>query len=392
MTARITQTQARDLYESFFGAAPASVASAPGRVNLIGEHTDYNQGLVLPVGIERRTFVALGPSADGAHHFAAADLDRHVTLPVDVSERQAEEPWADYVIGVFNEWRALGRRLRGLNVLVTGDVPVGCGLSSSAALEMAVLRGLEELYEEDFEGLEAARLGQRVENNFLGLSSGIMDQYVSRNAQAGHALLLDCRSFEARQVRVSLEDTVFVVANTNCARKLTASKYNERVAECAAAVEALKFSLARPLAKSLRDFEGAELEAAPAGCDEAVFRRARHILTENARVVAAVEALEMHDAEWFGQLMNASDESLREDYEVTSPELDAMTSIARHLPGCYGSRMTGAGFGGCTVSLVARRRAQPFMELLLEDYEARTGLIGDAFVTVADAGARAEHV
>mgnify|MGYP006297026499 CR=1 FL=1 len=229
-----------------------------------------------------------------------------------------------------------------------------------------------------------------MENNFLGLQSGIMDQYISRNAVTGHAVLLDCRSFEARQVRAALEDTVFVVADTRVARKLTASKYNERVEECAEAVGYLREAYQRPLAKSLRDFEGIDLSQAPANMPENVLRRARHVLTENARTLEAVEALQMADAEWFGQLMNASDESLRHDYEVTSHDLDAMTAIARHLPGCYGSRMTGAGFGGCTISLVARRRAHEFIELLLDDYEASTGNCGEAFITVADEGARVE--
>lgn len=390
MTTRITQVQARDLFEENFGALPAIVASAPGRVNLIGEHTDYNLGFVLPIAIERRTYVALGPSGDEQLHLVAADLDRRCTVPATFAERQPEAPWADYLIGVLAEWRALGRPVAGMNVLVTGDVPQGCGLSSSAALEMAMLRALEAHAEEEFSGEEAARLGQRVENNFLGLGSGIMDQYAARNAQAGHAILLDCRSFVARQVRIDLGDNVFVVADTRCPRKLTGSKYNERVEECRQAVECFKMPLARPLAKSLRDLEGATLGECPPKCPEHVFRRARHILSENVRTLQAVEALEMGDAEGFGELMNASHASLRDDYEVSSHELDAMVAAAHKLPGCHGERMTGAGFGGCTVSLVARRRAHEFMELLLEEYEARTGLCGDAFITTADHGARVE--
>ena len=390
MTARITETQALSLYEVHFKVPPTLVASAPGRVNLIGEHTDYNLGHVLPIAIERRTYVAAGPSADGQLHLVAADLDRHCSLPADHAARIADEPWADYVIGVLNEWRALGHAVTGLNLLITGDVLVGCGLSSSVALEMAVLKALEGLAGVTLDGVDAAKLGQRVENDFLGLGSGIMDQYASWNARAGHAVLLDCRSMEARHVRVNLEDMVFVVANTHCPRKLTASKYNERVEKCREAVACLGAPYARPLAKSLRDFEGVVLTDAPAQCPEHVFRRARHILTENARVLEAAEALEMGDADWLGGLMNASGDSLREDYEVTGHELDAMTAIARKLPGCHGARMTGAGFGGCTVNLVARRRAHEFIELLLEEYEARTGICGEAFITTADAGARCQ--
>lgn len=390
MHSRITEIQARELFSGNFGADPEVVASAPGRVNLIGEHTDYNLGRVLPIAIERRTFVAAGPSADGQLHLVAADLDRKCTLPALHAERVPGEPWADYVIGVLAAWRALGNAPGGLNLLVTGDIPVACGLSSSAALEMAVLKALEALSGSTLSGIDAARLGQKVENDFLGLASGIMDQYVSWNARAGHAVLLDCRSMDARHVRIELEDLVFVVADTRFPRKLINSKYNQRVAECAEALACLAVPLARPLAKSLRDFEGVALDDIPAACPEPVFRRARHVLTENARVVEAVEALEVGDAEWFGRLMNASGDSLREDYEVTGHELDTLTAIARKLPGCHGARMTGAGFGGCTVNLVSKRRAHEFIELLLEEYEEQTGLCGDAFVTEADAGARVE--
>jgi len=390
MTQRITQVQARDLFEEYFGTPPTVVASAPGRVNLIGEHTDYNLGLVLPIAIERRTFVAVGPSGDDQLHLVAADLDRRCTLPLDADARQQEEPWADYVLGVIYEWRSLGHTVEGLNLLITGDVPVGCGLSSSAALEMAVLRALEGLAGIELDGADAARLGQRVENDFLGLSSGVMDQYIARNARAEHATLLDCRSFEARQVRIALDEYVFVIANTACPRRLTATRYNERVEECRQAVAALGTPLGRPLAKSLRDFEGLTLNRPPKGCPEIAFRRARHILSENARVRDMVEALELGDEEWLGDLMRASHESLRTDYEVSSHELDAMVNAARHIPGCAGARMTGAGFGGCVVSLVLRRRAQAFIELLLEAYEENTGFIGEAFITHADIGARLE--
>lgn len=392
MTARITQKQARDLFEEYFATPPAIVASAPGRVNLIGEHTDYNLGLVLPMAVERRTFVAIGPSGDDQLHLVAADLDRRCALPLDSDARQPEEPWADYILGVVYEWRAMGHAVEGLRLLITGDVPMGCGLSSSAALEMAVLRALEGLADIEIDGTEAARLGQRVENGFLGLNTGIMDQYVARNARADHALLLDCRSLEARHVRIVLDEYVFVVANTACSRKLTASRYNERVAECRQAVTALGVPLARPLAKSLRDFEGIALGRPPEGCPEIPFRRARHVLSENARVRDAVEALELGDHDWLGDLMRASHESLRIDYEVSSHELDAMVAAARLVPGCVGVRMTGAGFGGCVVALVLRRRAQTFIELLLEDYEERTGLLGTAFITHADTGARLETI
>jgi len=384
---QLTSENAQTLFQANFHELPAVIASAPGRVNLIGEHTDYNGGLVMPMGIERRTFVGVSASDTPQVELVATDLDRRLVVALDALDHQPEEPWADYAIGVLREVARIGVPLQGLRMLITGDVPIGCGLSSSASLEMAVLTALEGLCNFSLDGAEAACLGQRVENDFLGLASGIMDQFACRNARAGHALLLDCSTLQARHAPIPGEEATFVVANTHCTRKLTDSKYNERVAECEEAVAVLRARTGKPSARFLCEFTRPALESASQGMSPLVFRRARHVITENERTREAASALEAGNWSAFGALMNESDHSLRVDYEVTSHELDAMTAIARKLPGCYGSRMTGAGFGGCTVSLVARRKAATFIELLLEEYESQTGLCGTAFQTAPAQGA-----
>jgi galactokinase len=251
---------------------------------------------------------------------------------------------------------------------------------------MAALCLFEALGGYTVEGAEAPRLGQRVENEFLGLSTGIMDQFISRMGKAGHVLFLDCRSFEYELVPADFENACFVVANTGVSRGLTASKYDERVAQCNEAVAGMREALGKS-GSHLRDFTLEDLGKAQEDLSEVEFRRARHVIGEDARTREACEAMRRGDAERLGELMNASDDSLRIDYEVTCPELDAMTEIARGLPGCFGSRMTGAGFGGCTVSLVQQTAVEGFSASLMEAYHERTGLEGEVIVSAPAEGA-----
>ncbi|HOV74988.1 MAG TPA: galactokinase [Candidatus Hydrogenedentes bacterium] len=377
-------------FEHRFGHAAEVVVRAPGRVNIIGEHTDYNHGFVLPMAIEHETVIAARRRADRRLHAFAANLDRCIEADLDHRARNADEPWIDYVVGVADEVAALGLPLIGAELLIAGDVPIACGLSSSASLEMAALCMFEALGGFRVEGAEAPRLGQRVENRFLGLSSGIMDQFISRMGRKGHALFLDCRSFAYELVPVAFASATFVIANTGVARGLTSSKYNERVAQCREAVAGMAKTLNRP-GTHLRDFNEDELTACRGVLSDIVFRRARHVISENARTQAACAVLRAGDAVRLGELMNASDESLRDDYEVTCPELDAMTAIARGLPGCHGARMTGAGFGGCTICLVETDAAPAFCERLIADYRQRTGLQGQTFLSSpADGASRVE--
>jgi len=379
--------RARQRFTERFGGAPDFVARAPGRVNIIGEHTDYNDGFVLPMAIERETVIVARRRDDQRLRAHAANLDREAEVNLAKPlKRSPGEPWVDYLVGVARELNQAQRPLVGADLLILGDVPIGSGLSSSASLEMAALVMFETLGGFRIEGAEAPRLGQRVENDFLGLSTGIMDQFIVRMAQAGHALFLDCRTYDYRLVPVAFDNACFVVADTGVSRGLTGSKYNERVAECAEAVRALQ-QATRADGPRLRDYTLVDLDACKSDLADAVYRRARHVITENDRTQAACDALTRGDADTLGRLMDASDHSLRDDYEVTCPELDAMTEIARGLPGCYGSRMTGAGFGGCTVSLIAADQAPAFGPALLNAYHRRTNRQGAVITTRPAPGA-----
>jgi galactokinase len=384
----IDLTRARVEYRTQFARAPEIITRAPGRVNIIGEHTDYNHGFVLPMAIEHETAILACPRADLMLNAYAANLKRAAEADLTRRVRDPRESWMDYVVGVADEVAKLGKPLRGADVMIIGDVPIGCGLSSSASLEMAALCLFEALGGFEVEGTEAPRLGQRVENLFLGLSTGIMDQFVSRMGKRGHALFLDCRSFEYELIPVAFPGSKFVIANTCLARGLTSSKYNERVAECKEAVEGMAGTLGKK-GTHLRDFTMDDLLASRARLPEVAFRRARHVISEDIRTKAACEAMRAGDAAALGRLMNGSDASLRDDYEVTCPELDAMAEIARSLPGCHGARMTGAGFGGCTINLVQSEAVPSFAEKLMEAYTHRTGITGQTFISVpADGAAR----
>ncbi len=376
----------REIFQQRFHQAPEIGARAPGRVNIIGEHTDYNHGYVLPMAIEHDTAILGRTRPDAVLRIYAANLDRFAELNLEQRTRNAEEPWTDYIVGVADELFKLGRDVRGADMVVMGDVPVGCGLSSSAALEMAALVFFEQAGGFTLDDAEAARLGQRVENHFLGLSTGIMDQFISRCGKAGQALFLDCRSYEYRLTPINFDDALFVIANTACPRGLTASKYNERVAECGQAVTALQTQLGTGGAH-LRDYSLDDLRNIQDTLDDIPFRRARHVITENSRTLAAREAMGASDVQALGRLMDASDASLRVDYEVTSRELDVMTLIARQHPACFGARMTGAGFGGCTINLVQKDGVAAFQDFLLEHYQKETGITGETFVSSPAAGA-----
>jgi len=371
-----------------FGHEPTFGARAPGRVNIIGEYTDYNDGFVLPMAIERETVVLAHPRTDGVLSAHAANLGRDAQVSLDRLVRDPKEPWTDYVTGVAHELALLGKSIPGADLLILGDVPVGAGLSSSASFEMATLKLFETMGGFQLGGPEGAKLGQRVENDFLGLKTGIMDQFIVRMGEAGKALSLDCRSYEYECIPMEFDAAVFVIANTGVSRGLSASKYNERVSECHEAVRAAKDKFG-PGVHSLRDCSMAQLGACREQLGDIVYRRARHVVTENARTQAACEAMRRGNVAELGQLMNESDSSLRKDYEVTCDELDTMTSIARALPGCYGSRMTGAGFGGCTVSLVERSGVDTFCSRLSAEYDAQTGLRSDTVVSKAARGATA---
>jgi galactokinase len=341
-------------YRERFGAAPEVVTSAPGRVNLIGEHTDYNGGYVLPCAIDRRVAVALGRGPGGLHS-ADFGATRPTTGPL-------EHAWPDYPRGVAWALAAAGHTLPEWRAAFAGDVPRGSGLSSSAAIEAATALALDTLLGLDLARAELARCCQRAENGYLGINSGIMDQYASLLCQANHALLLDCRSLQEERVPLDLDaaGVALLVCDTGVRRNLAADgAYNERVAECRRAATALGVAQlrdARP--EDLGRLSGVEL------------RRARHVVTEDARTLAAAAALRAGDFATLGRLMYASHASLRDDYDVSSPELDACVECA-HAAGAIGARLTGAGFGGCAIALVRPEALAPLTRAVADAYAAR---------------------
>ncbi len=309
----------------------ARVARAPGRVNLLGEHTDYNDGFVLPVAIDRFTRVDARRRSDRVMTVTATDLGERDEFTLDAIDRT--DTWRDYVRGVV----ALLRPPHGFDLVIASSLPRGAGLSSSAALEVAVGRAVSDL-----PAAELALLCQRAENDFVGVQCGIMDQFTVANARAGHALFLDCRNLACRYLPIP-SDAAIVVCESRLERRLAASGYNERRAECAQAAAALGL-------RALRDAAPEQLGSLPS----LLHRRVRHVATENARALAGAAALEAGDLAAFGSLMNESHQSARIDFDICPPEVDRLAAHIRAVPGCYGARMTGGGFGGCTVSLVKR--------------------------------------
>jgi galactokinase len=365
-------------FEQRFGTPPAFLIRAPGRVNLIGEHTDYNDGFVLPLAIDRAVWIALRPRADRNVQVHSLDFADSTTFSLDRLER-SNGGWAEYVKGVGWVLQDTGRTLRGWEGVLAGDVPVGAGLSSSAALELAVARAFAAVSEIPWDAAAMARLGQRAENEWVGVRCGIMDQMISASGRAGHALLIDCRSLRSEAVPFPPGTTV-VVLDTATRRGLVDSAYNERRSQCEAAARA--FGVA-----ALRDVTPERFEAEADRLDEITRRRARHVVTENERTLRAAESMRRGDALALGRLMNASHDSLRDDFAVSSRELDIMVECGRAHPACLGIRMTGAGFGGCAVALVRGEDVHGFTSAVAARYQSATGLVPVLYVCAATDGA-----
>jgi len=370
--------------ERFPGESPR-VAVSPGRVNLIGEHTDYNDGFVLPMAIGRAAVVAFRPRADRVLRGHSVAYDETKELALDALRAPGGNDWLSYVAGVFWAFASEGLPLRGLDVVVDGDVPIGAGLSSSAALELATARALATATGTPWDAVRMAKLGQKAENRYVGMNCGIMDQFASAACEAGHALLLDCRSLETRPVPVP-NGVAVVVMDTGARRSLAGSAYNDRRAACERVVA--EIAKTAPGVRALRDVTLAELEAAKPRLDATDFKRASHVVPENKRPVEAAEALQAGDLARAGRLMNDSHFSLRDLYEVSCEELDLVTEVARRQPSCFGARMTGAGFGGCAVALVKAADAEAFCGAVLSAYQAKIDLPAALYPCRPEAGAR----
>lgn len=348
---------------------PARLFRAPGRVNLIGEHTDYNGGFVMPAALDFATWVAAAPRDDNKLVIRSENLNESVTFELGDTRRE-EHHWSDYVRGVAVALAGRGIALKGADLLLWGNVPIGSGLSSSASIEVSSCLALLAMASQRLELPEVAKVCQQAENEFVGMRCGIMDQFISACGQANHALLLDCRSLQTRAVPLS-DRVRLVIFNTMVKHELAGGEYNERRAAC----EEGSRQLGLPL---LREATLEQLRSLPAHLE----KRCRHVVSENIRVEQAAAALQAGDLAYFGQLMFESHASLRDDYEVSCSELDFLVELARPLPGVYGSRMTGGGFGGCTVSLVAAEHCDSVVAALKAGYPQ-----GELYVCAAAAGA-----
>ncbi len=379
--------EARDLAAEFayrFGRAP-TVSRAPGRVNLIGEHTDYNDGFVMPAALEFATLAAASPRPDRRLSVYSMFMDETRQFDLDAPDTAPLGDWSDYVFGVAVMLERSGRRLPGADLVVWTDIPIGSGLSSSAAIEVSSAHALLTAAGLPFEPVEAAKICQRAENDFVGMRCGIMDQYVSCLGVAGSALLIDCRSLESRNVAVA-PNLRLLVADSSVRHQHAGGEYNARREACEEGVRLLQPSLG-PI-KALRDVTPARLEAHRKVMPDLIYRRCRHIVTENARVLEAERALLAGDFAACGRAMNASHASMRDDFEITCKEIDFLADLAQTIEGVYGSRMTGGGFGGCTVSLVEAAAVDRVSRILVEGYRVGTGLDAEVFACSPADGVR----
>jgi galactokinase len=364
-------------------AAPPTIYRAPGRVNLIGEHTDYNDGFVLPVAIEFYCWVAGSPRNDRKLVLHSENYDQTVEVSLDSMSPKDKGRWSNYPVGVAWALEGAGNRLRGASLLISGDVPLGAGLSSSAAIEVAVGFALLRQSDCTFSRTELAQLCQRAENEFVGARVGIMDQFVSCQGRASHALLLDCRSLEYKLVILPL-GVQLVICNTMVKHEIGSSQYNVRRAECEEGVRTLRGVL--PGIRALRDVTLTQLEEHRTLLNPKVYSRCRHVVSENDRVQKAVRAFESGDIRAIGSLMAESHRSLCEDYDVSCKELDLMVEIASAEQGVIGARMTGGGFGGCTINFVESAAVESFKQNVAAKYVAATGLKPEIYVSPASAG------
>jgi len=375
---------------STFGIKPEHLIRAPGRVNLLGEHVDYNAGPVLPAAIDRAVYLAGSPAKSDVVQLYAFDIGKEISFSLNNLEAKQDlegnplPNWALYPAGVARAIQQSGRQVAGLQAVYTSDVPIGAGLSSSAAVEMAFAVVWQELGGWSADRMTLARICQRAENEYVGVSSGLMDQFASAHGVRDHALLFDTRSLDWEAVPLPT-GTVLVVADSGIRRSLTTSAYNERRAACEKAVEILRQDL--PKIQSLRDVTLVEFNQLRHKLPPGVSLRAEHVITEIERVFSAVSALRSGDQQTFGELMYAGHASLRDLYQVSTPELDALVEIASEIPGCIGARLTGAGFGGSTINLVEQDHTDAFIQGLKQGYIQATGNETQVYLCQASQGA-----
>ncbi len=357
-------------FQALYGTRPR-LFRAPGRVNLIGEHTDYNDGFVLPMAIDRGTVVAAAGRADRRVRVHSLNYDESTEFDLDRPETRRRGIWLDYVEGVAQALLKRGLKLAGADLAIWSDVPVGGGLSSSAALEMSVGIALVGISGERVDRIALALSGQEAEHEYVGTKCGIMDQFIASLGRAGHALLIDCRKLEGTLIPMSFKDMAVAVCDTRVRHALASSEYNTRRTECEQGVAILRGAL--PGIRALRDVSMPDFARLEDRLPDVVRRRCRHVVSENERTLSAVQALRAGDAAEMGRLMAGSHRSLREDYEVSCSELDILVESAQSVQGVAGARMTGGGFGGCTVNLVHKDSLEEFSATVSRDYSRKTG-------------------
>ena len=372
-------------FQQLHGTRP-KIFRAPGRVNLIGEHTDYNDGYVMPIAIELYTWVAAGRRPDRILRVHSLHFGETIELPLDEFAGPPRQHWSDYIRGVAAVLEASGQKLSGANLVIQGQLPLGGGLSSSASLEISTALALMWASNFELPPLEMVRACQRAEHEYAGTRCGMMDQFIITFGRLQHALMLDCRSLEYRLVPIP-EHARVVVANSMLRHELAAGEYNRRRADCEAGVRTLQRHL--PGVRALRDVTPAELDSHKSDLPDPVYRRSRHVVSENQRVLGAAEALQAGDLDRVGQFMFESHRSLRCNYEVSSAELDVLVELASACQGVYGARMTGGGFGGCTVNLVRSDAVERLQAQIAEGYARATGIIPALYVCSVAEGAGA---
>ena len=381
---RDTEAAAIAGFVMHFGAEPTGVWSAPGRVNLIGEHTDYNEGFVLPFAIDRRTFAAMSSRTDGIARVASGFTDEVVEIPIEQISKESVSGWSGYPLGVAWALIQAGAKPSGFDLYVESDVPVGAGLSSSAAIECSVAMGLNDLWDANLDRSALAKIGQMAENEIVGAPTGIMDQTASLFGVADHVVFLDCRSLAAEAIPLGLQQNSLeiVVMDTKVSHRLVDGGYAARRAACEEGAKQMGVS-------SLRELAVADLARAKVLLDPLVYKRTKHVVTENFRVLETVELLKSSGPQAIGELLYASHESMRDDFEISIEELDCAVETAMGI-GAVGARMTGGGFGGAAIALIHSSKVAELKTAVSKSFEVRGFAKPELFSVLADAGARRE--
>lgn len=359
------------------------IVQSPGRVNLIGEHTDYNEGFVLPAAIDRAIFFSVAPRTDDRCHFYAADLNDKFNCNLNSIQKSAKG-WPNYLLGVIDQLKKAGYAIQGCDVVFGGDIPIGAGLSSSAALECGLAFALDELFGLAIDPLELVKLSQRAENQFVGVQCGIMDQFVNIFGRDKNALKIDCRTLEFEYFPIRRDDLEIVLCETEVRRTLASSEYNVRRQQCETGVHILRRH--HPDVRSLRDAGLDLLQGQKREMDPIIYKRCDYVVRENARVLQACDDLRRNDFHSFGQRMYESHKGLRDDYQVSSADLDFLVEVASSVSGVFGARMMGAGFGGCTINLVEKPRVSEFIEVVQRRYQKLTGKTLKVYVIKIQSG------